>query len=164
MASDPEMISLGHNDFPGALHLADVTGRITEAQCDFNSHLNMAEYVRIFDSLASVALDELGVGQSYVARTRRSLFVSKMAVKYIAELRAGDCYAAAARLLAFDTRRVLTEFWLRRDSGEAAATACCEWAHVDLETRRPLDLLATSLGQLQSVARLQVERVPRITL
>jgi acyl-CoA thioesterase FadM len=127
-------------------------------------HLNMAEHVRLFDDLADIALEELGIGKQYAAQSNKSFFASKIALQYHREIRAGERFVAEARLAAFDARRLLTELSLCNSGGEVASTALLEWAHVDLATRCSISLHDALLNTLRPIQHLSVERLPRMVL
>lgn len=127
-------------------------------------HLNMAEHLRLFDQLAEIALEELGIGKQYASQSDRSFFASKVAIKYHRELRAGDQFVGEAQLVGYDRMRLLTEFTLCNGAGEAVSSALLEWAHVDLATRKSVSLHGDLLARLQPVEHLCLERLPRLVL
>ena len=150
---------------PADVFVASIEGIVRAEQCDYNGHLNMAAYVVIFDRLADAALASLGVGEAYAQRERRSYFASKLGLRFAAELIAGDAYVAEATLAGYGARRMLTRFQLRSMATQAvAAAALFEWAHVDLSTRRAVDLGQPLLALLSSRGCSHHDRDPLITI
>ncbi|MDR6759367.1 acyl-CoA thioesterase FadM [Mycoplana sp. BE70] len=159
------LVDVAQLDSASGVILARTEGVVTAAQCDLNDHLNMAEYLKIIDSLSGLTLDEIGVGEAYVASQRKSFFASRVAIRYLLEMTCGVSYVAEARLLAFDRRRLLTYFCLYNgENGQLVAKALLEWAHVDLSSRRALDLPASLANTFDRASHLFVERLPKITL
>lgn len=145
--------------------LGGLVGRTTADQCDYNGHMNMAEYVKIVDQVADIALGHLGLGVEYTQAHRKSLFVSKIAMKYRTELSIQDEYHAEASLLAFDAQRLIIRTAIKKSTNYInAAIALAEWVHVDLGTRKPLDLTAPTLCASPEIGGLRVERLPRFAV
>src|SRR4051794_8672723 len=73
--------------------------RIEPGWIDFTGHLNMAYYPVLVDRAVDEAFALLGIGPTYVARQRRSLFTVEVHGRYLRELHARDCVGVTLQLL-----------------------------------------------------------------
>lgn len=110
---------------------------IDAAWIDAYGHMNMAEYVRLFDTQCGRLLDRLDIGDAYTARARRGLFVLDVAVNYRRELVVGDVVQVELRLIEADDKRLVSLMALRDQAdGEIVATQEQLAIHTDLDARR----------------------------
>ena len=104
---------------------------------DYNSHMNVAYYVLVFDHATDAALDRLGVGEAYRRETGCSVFVGEMHVNYLQEVMADDELHVVTRLLATDAKRLVLFHEMacpRLAQVVASNEVLC--VHVDLSLRR----------------------------
>ena len=104
---------------------------------DYNGHLNVAYYVMVFDHATDGLLDALGLGASYCATERRSVFAAEQHVAYKREIGSDAPVIVATQLLGFDAKRL--HFYQRmavEGAGHLAATMESLGIHVDMAARR----------------------------
>jgi acyl-CoA thioester hydrolase len=100
---------------------------------DYNGHMNVAYYVLAFDRATDRLLDHLGVGEAYRRATNCSIFALEAHVTYLRELRQGERFAVATRLIDADRKRLhLFHTMIREEDGEIAATLEAMALHVEL--------------------------------
>ena len=117
---------------------------------DYNDHLNMAYYHVLFDRAVDEAFTLLGIGPTYVAGQRRSLFTAEVHVRYLRELRAGDKIRVTLQLLAWDAKRLhFFEHLFHATSGWLAATSEQLALHVDLQTKKTTAFSAAVAHRLE---------------
>ena len=91
---------------------------------DYNGHLNVAYYNVLFDRAVDEVYELLGLGPSYLERTRHSTMVVEAHVRYLRELKLEDPVRVAIRLIDYDAKRIhlfeelrhATENWISATS------------------------------------------------
>lgn len=100
---------------------------------DYNGHMNVAYYVLAFDRATDRLLDYLGLGEAYRRATNCSIFALEAHICYLHELRRGDEFTIATRLIDADRKRLhLFHALTKEGAGEPAATIEAMALHVDL--------------------------------
>ena len=66
------------------------TTKIINDWTDYNGHLNVAFYVRIFDIAADVMLDNFNMGGISAKKDKKTTFVAEMHTTYNQEVRLGE--------------------------------------------------------------------------
>ena len=66
------------------------TEKVIKEYTDYNNHLNVAYYVRIFDIAADVMLDNFNMGGESVKKDKKTTFVAEMHTIYNQEVRLGE--------------------------------------------------------------------------
>ena len=100
---------------------------------DYNGHMNVAYYVLAFDRATDRLLDQLGLGEAYRQETNCSIFALEAHICYLSELRQGDEFAIATRLIDADRKRLhLFHAMTKTGAEEPAATLEAMALHVDL--------------------------------
>ncbi|HWE72840.1 MAG TPA: thioesterase family protein [Stellaceae bacterium] len=100
---------------------------------DYNGHMNVAYYVLAFDRATDRLFDYLGVGEAYRRATHHSVFALEAHVTYERELRQGDEFAIATRLIDADRKRLhLFHAMTREKDNELSATIEVMGLHVDM--------------------------------
>jgi acyl-CoA thioester hydrolase len=105
---------------------------------DYNGHMNVAYYTMAFDQAIDRFLeDELGIGESFVARDRQGPYALQAHIHYMGELLEGDEFSVSILLHDHDAKRMhlVLEMW-NSDTGVVSATCEEVLMNVDLETRR----------------------------
>src|SRR5207237_4324773 len=72
---------------------------------DLYGHMNMADYVRVFDVVGNGLLENIGLGADYTRREQLGFFTIEVAILYIKEMCAGDTFYIQLRLLESDQKR-----------------------------------------------------------
>ena len=113
---------------------------------DHNGHMNVANYLRAFDTAADALGTRMGLSREYKRRTNSATFIGDVHIAYRREVREGDRLRFTGRIVACDAKRV--HYWLEMfhaDEGYLAATAEFLELHIDMSVRRvapmPPDIL-----------------------
>jgi len=123
---------------------------------DYNGHLNMAYYHVLFDRMIDIAFEAMGIGPSYVERTKRSVFSVEVHVCYLDEVRLEDTVEVSLRVLGHDAKRIHVFEEMRRvGDGVVAATSETMLVHVDLAERRVATFEADVHRLLEEAVRQQ---------
>ena len=80
--------------------------RIEPQWIDYNGHLNVAYYNVLFDRAVDEVYDLIGLGPSYLERTKHSTMVVEAHVRYLRELKLEDPVHVTIQLLDFDAKRI----------------------------------------------------------
>ncbi len=116
------------------------TGRLQQIEAawtDYNGHLNMANYLVMFDRAADELFTTFGCGADYIKRTNCSTFVLETHTSYANELKAGEQVRIESHIIGFDQKRVhFVQQMFRAESLYLACVLEVMMAHVDLTTRR----------------------------
>lgn len=112
-------------------------GVVGDDWIDFNGHMNVNWYDRVFDAAESRLFEAFGVDEGYITRTRHGMFRIEKAIRYERELLLGDRIRVTGRIAAFDGRGVRHIHELVNiGTGIRAATATYASLHVDLSRRK----------------------------
>jgi len=66
------------------------TEKIIKEWTDYNNHLNVAYYVRVFDIAADIMLDNFKMGGQSAKKDKKTTFVAEMHTIYNQEVRLGE--------------------------------------------------------------------------
>ena len=66
------------------------TEKVIKEYTDYNNHLNVAYYVRIFDIAADIMLDNFKMGGESAKKDKKTTFVAEMHTIYNQEVRLGE--------------------------------------------------------------------------
>ena len=80
--------------------------RIEPQWIDYNGHLNVAYYNVLFDRAVDEVYELIGLGPSYLERTKHSTMVVEAHVRYLRELKLDDPVRVAVHLLDYDATRI----------------------------------------------------------
>jgi acyl-CoA thioester hydrolase len=112
--------------------------------CDYNSHLNMAYYVLIFDHATDVFHDSLGLDKPYRVETNCSTFAVETHTSYVAEVLEGDEVSVKTQLLDYDEKRLhYFHRMYHAEKGFLSATTEVMTVHVDLGIRKVVPMSET---------------------
>jgi len=128
---------------------------------DYNGHMNVAYYVLVFDHATDAVFERLGLGQAYIGRKQRSLFVVEQHVLYRAEVLEGADLAVSSRILGFDDKRLhLFHAMYDGDAPEPAAYNELMLVHVDMKSRSSAPFSEDTLAILEAQHAMQ-KSLPR---
>jgi acyl-CoA thioester hydrolase len=100
---------------------------------DYNGHMNVAYYVLAFDRATDRLFDYLEIGEAYRRASHHSVFALEAHVTYERELRQGEEFEIATRLIDADRKRLhLFHAMKRSKDGELSATIEVMGLHVDM--------------------------------
>ncbi|QCK88739.1 thioesterase [Phreatobacter aquaticus] len=115
---------------------------------DYNGHLNVAYYVKLFDQALDILFDRIGLSESYVRTRHMSFFALELHVRYLREVHLKDPVQVRIQILDVDEKRI--HYWMELiHAGERWLSSTMESIsmHIDMETRRstpfPPDIMAS---------------------
>ena len=82
------------------------TEKVIKEYTDYNGHLNVAFYVRIFDIAADIMLDNFNMGARSVKKDQKTTFVAEMHTIYKQEVRLGEEVETHLTYLNHDKKRI----------------------------------------------------------
>ena len=82
------------------------TEKVVKEYTDYNNHLNVAFYVRIFDLAADVMLDNFNMGCESAKENKKTTFVAEMYTAYNQEVRLGEEVETHVTYVDHDKKRI----------------------------------------------------------
>ena len=116
------------------------TEKVIKEYTDYNNHLNVAYYVRIFDIAADVMLDNFKMGGESAKKDQKTTFVAEMHTIYNQEVRLGEEVETHLTYVNHDKKRIhyrLSMF--HKDKKYLAATNEVISLYVDLTKRKVVE-------------------------
>ena len=113
------------------------TEKVIKDWTDYNGHLNVAFYVRIFDIAADVMLDNFNMGGVSAKKEKKTTFVAEMHTIYKQEVRLGEEVETHLTYIDHDKKRIhyrLSMF--HKEKKYLAATNEVLSLYVDLDRRK----------------------------
>jgi len=113
------------------------TEKVIKDWTDYNGHLNVAFYIRIFDIAADVMLDNFNMGGISAKREKKTTFVAEMHTIYKEEVRLGEEVETHLTYIDHDKKRIhyrLSMF--HKEKKYLAATNEVLSLYVDLDKRK----------------------------
>ena len=113
------------------------TEKVIKEYTDYNNHLNVAYYVRIFDIAADVMLDNFNMGGESAKDNKKTTFVAEMYTTYNQEVRLGEEVETQVTYVDHDKKRIhyrLSMF--HKEKKYLAATNEVLSLYVDLSKRK----------------------------
>ena len=116
------------------------TEKVIKEYTDYNNHLNVAYYVRIFDLAADVMLDNFKMGGESAKRDQKTTFVAELRTIYNQEVRLGEEVETHLTYVNHDKKRIhyrLSMF--HKEKKYLAATNEVMSLYVDLSKRKVIE-------------------------
>ena len=116
------------------------TEKVIKEYTDYNNHLNVAYYVRIFDIAADIMLDNFKMGGESAKRDQKTTFVAEMHTIYNQEVRLGEEVETHLTYVNHDKKRIhyrLSMF--HKEKKYLAATNEVISLYVDLSKRKVIE-------------------------
>ena len=116
------------------------TEKVIKEYTDYNNHLNVAFYVRIFDIAADIMLDNFNMGARSVKKDQKTTFVAEMHTIYNQEVRLGEEVETHVTYIDHDKKRIhyrLSMF--HKEKKYLAATNEVLSLYVDLNKRKVVE-------------------------
>tara|TARA_Y100000590_G_scaffold430040_1_gene543246 strand:+ start:86 stop:547 length:462 start_codon:yes stop_codon:yes gene_type:complete len=114
--------------------------KVIKEWTDYNGHLNVAFYVRIFDIAADVMLDNFNMGGKSAKEDKKTTFVAEMYTSYNQEVRLGEEVETHITYVDHDKKRIhyrLSMF--HKEKKYLAATNEVLSLYVDLSKRKVVE-------------------------
>ena len=116
------------------------TEKVIKEYTDYNNHLNVAYYVRIFDIAADVMLNNFNMGGISAKKDKKTTFVAEMHTIYNQEVRLGEEVETHVTYVDHDKKRIhyrLSMF--HKEKKYLAATNEVLSLYVDLSKRKVVE-------------------------
>lgn len=121
---------------------------------DYNGHLNVAFYVKLFDQGLDTLFERVGLSESYVRTRNMSFFAMELHVRYLREVHLKDPVQARMRILDVDAKRI--HYWMELVHAEErwlSATMESISIHIDMATRKPAPFPNDIMARLEAWRR-----------
>ena len=82
------------------------TEKVIKEYTDYNGHLNVAFYIRVFDIAADIMLDNFKMGGESAKKDNRTTFVAEMHTNYYQEVRLGEEVETHIAYVDHDKKRI----------------------------------------------------------
>ena len=116
------------------------TEKVIKEYTDYNNHLNVAYYVRIFDIAADVMLDNFKMGGESAKKDNKSTFVVEMHTNYNQEVKLGEEVETHATYVDHDKKRIHYKLSMfHKEKKYLAATNEVISLYVDLKKRKVVE-------------------------
>ena len=116
------------------------TDQVIKEYTDYNGHLNVAYYVRIFDIAADVMLDNFKMGGESAKQNNKTTFVAEMHTIYKQEVRLGEEVETHLTYLNHDKKRMQYRLSMfHKEKKYLAATNEILSLYVDLSKRKVVE-------------------------
>ena len=116
------------------------TDKVIKDYTDYNGHLNVAFYVRIFDLAADVMLDNFNMGAQSVKKDQKTTFVAEMHTIYNQEVKLGEEVETHITFVDHDKKRIHYKLSMfHKEKKYLAATNEVISLYVDLSKRKVVE-------------------------
>ena len=122
------------------------TEKVIKEWTDYNAHLNVAFYVRIFDIAADVMLDNFKMGGVSAKKDKRTTFVAEMHTNYYQEVRLDEEVETHITFVDHDKKRIQYKLSMfHKEKKYLAATIEVLSLYVDLSKRKVVEFTSDRL-------------------
>lgn len=113
------------------------TGKVIPEWTDYNSHMNLAYYIHLFDSAWEVMLEKFNIGEKSAKFEKRTTFAVESHTTYDMEVKVGDEVDLNLLFLDIDKKRLVYKLEMMHKEKKylASTTEVCS-LYVDLNTRK----------------------------
>ena len=116
------------------------TEKVIKEYTDYNNHLNVAYYVRIFDIAADVMLDNFNMGGESAKKDKKTTFVAEMHTTYNQEVKLGEEVETHITFVDHDKKRIQYKLSMfHKEKKYLAATNEVISLYVDLSKRKVVE-------------------------
>ena len=116
------------------------TEKVIKEYTDYNNHLNVAYYVRIFDIAADVMLDNFKMGGESAKKDKKTTFVAEMHTIYNQEVKLGEEVETHVTYIDHDKKRIhYRPSMFHKEKKYLAATNEVLSLYVDLSQRKVVE-------------------------
>lgn len=116
------------------------TEKIIKEWTDYNNHLNVAYYVRVFDIAADIMLDNFKMGGQSAKKDKKTTFVAEMHTIYNQEVRLGEEVETHLSYVDHDKKRIQYRLSMfHKEKKYLAATNEVLSLYVDLNQRKVVE-------------------------
>ena len=116
------------------------TEKVIKEWTDYNGHLNVAYYIRIFDIAADIMLDNFKMGGESAKKDKKSTFVVEMHTYYNQEVKLGEEVETHLTYIDHDKKRIYYKLSMfHKEKKYLAATNEVLSLYVDLNQRKVVE-------------------------
>ena len=116
------------------------TEKVIKEWTDYNGHLNVAYYIRIFDIAADIMLDNFKMGGESAKKDKKSTFVVEMHTRYNQEVKLGEEVETHLTYIDHDKKRINYKLSMfHKEKKYLAATNEVLSLYVDLNQRKVVE-------------------------
>ena len=116
------------------------TEKVIKEWTDYNGHLNVAYYVRIFDIAADIMLDNFKMGGASAKKDKRTTFVAEMHTNYYQEVKLGEEVETHITFVDHDKKRIHYKLSMfHKEKKYLASTNEVLSLYVDLDKRKVVE-------------------------
>ena len=116
------------------------TEKVIKEWTDYNGHLNVAFYIRVFDIAADVMLDNFKMGGESAKKDKRTTFVAEMHTNYYQEVRLDEEVETHITFVDHDKKRIHYKLSMfHKEKKYLAATNEVLSLYVDLSKRKVVE-------------------------
>ena len=116
------------------------TEKVIKEWTDYNGHLNVAYYIRIFDIAADIMLDNFKMGGESAKKDKKSTFVVEMHTSYNQEVKLGEEVETHLTYIDHDKKRINYKLSMfHKEKKYLAATNEVLSLYVDLNQRKVVE-------------------------
>ena len=113
------------------------TEKIIKEWTDYNGHMNVAYYVRVFDIAADIMLDNFKMGGESAKKDKRTTFVAEMHTNYYQEVKLDEEVDSHLTFVDHDKKRIHYKLSMfHKEKKYLAATNEVLSLYVDLDQRK----------------------------
>ena len=113
------------------------TGRVKAEWTDYNSHMNLAYYIHLFDMAWEILLERFNMGEESSINQRKSTFAVEPHTTYDQEVKVGEEVDINLMFLDHDKKRIVYKLeMIHKEKKYLAATSEILSLYVDLNHRK----------------------------
>ena len=116
------------------------TGRVKAEWTDYNSHMNLAYYIHLFDVAWEILLEKFNMGEESSINQRKSTFAVESHTTYNQEVKVGEEVDINLMFLDHDKKRIIYKLgMIHKEKQYLAATSEILSLYVDLNHRKVVE-------------------------
>ena len=116
------------------------TGRVKVEWTDYNSHMNLAYYIHLFDTAWEILLEKFNMGEESSINQRKSTFAVESHTTYNQEVKVGEEVDINLMFLDHDKKRIIYKLgMIHKEKQYLAATSEILSLYVDLNCRKVVE-------------------------
>ena len=135
------------------------TEKVIKEWTDYNGHLNVAFYVRVFDIAADIMLDNFKMGGRSAKQDKKTTFVAEMYTAYKQEVRLGEEVETHLNYVDHDKKRIHYKLSMfHKEKKYLAATNEVLSLYVDLDKRKVVEFEQDRLKLMDEAIKANVSK------
>ncbi|HEX3982336.1 MAG TPA: carnitine 3-dehydrogenase [Acidisoma sp.] len=126
-------------------------GQVPAEWIDYNGHMNESRYLEIFGYATDALLERIGMDDAMLARGF-SYYTVETHLRHLDEIGLGESYVASTQIVGQDDKRIHIFHRLLHQDGRLLATAEQMMLHVDMKAHRAVPAAPEVLSALEGIA------------